>query len=393
MAMNKAQAELQALLDMQGQAQDAASNLAKLEEARSQFVARGGDEADFALPEAAATAIGVGWLLGPVGGLLMGVAQGILTKNERQAALDAYAQDMGVLSETDDIFNDQLDRLALSVTNPNDLEQLSAMQTQKDAALRMMSSASPELQKKGSELLSDFSARLNDYTVAQENQRIEAEAYDAQLRRELDAEQYSRFKSLNDDFRSESQTFEDVMQATDIALEALTNGTPSDLFAAGILINKALDPTSVVRKEEADAIGAIGSLWNKADTFMESARSGQTMLPEQRKELMGLLYRMRESNTKFQLARESRYANTLSDLDMPAKYRDNFRLATTVPASVPGEMQNVSTLPSEDIERAARDAVFPYTEEGIKLNLKYTWGNAVEAAKEINKFAGGRPTR
>jgi hypothetical protein len=120
MPKNTAAEELQSLLSMQGEAQDTAANLAKLEEARTQFIARGGDEADFALPEAVATAVGVGWLLGPVGGLLMGVAQGILTKKERQNYLDNYAADMGVLSETNDIFNNELDRLAMSVTNPND---------------------------------------------------------------------------------------------------------------------------------------------------------------------------------------------------------------------------------------------------------------------------------
>ena len=109
--------------------------------------------------------------------------------------------------------------------------------------------------------------------------------------------------------------------------------------------------------------------------LLEKARSGQTMLPEQREELSGLLYRMRESSTEFQLAREARYADEINDIGLPAKYHNNFRLATTVPAAAPGDMKNVPTLPTEDIDRAARDAIFPYTDEGIALNLKYTWGN------------------
>ncbi len=375
MPTNKAEQGLQNLLAMQGEAQDSAANLAKLEDARNQFIARGGDEAEFAMPEALATAVGVGWLLGPVGGLLMGLAQGILTKRERQNALDEYAEDMGALSETNDIFNDELDRMALTVTNPDDLQQLSALQTQKDAAMQMMSSASPELQQQGSSMLAEFSSKLNDYSVRQEEQAIQASAYDAQLRRELDDTQYSRYNSSINSFRAESATYEGVMQATDIALDALTNGTPSDLWAAGILINKALDPTSVVRQEEAEAVGALGSMWDKANVLMEKARSGQVMLPEQRKELSAMLYRMRESSTEFQLAREARYSDEVNDIGLPMKYHNNFRLATSVPASVQGDMQNVVTLPTEDLEKAASDAIFPYTDEGIANNLKYTWGN------------------
>ena len=187
MPRNIALEELENLAGMQGEAQDTEANLNKLQEARTQFMTqRSGDKAKFDTPNAMATAVGVGWMLGPAGGLLMGLAQGILGKQEQQRAIDAYAQDTNVANATNNIFNDELDRLAMSVTNPGDLEQLSTMQTQKDAALQMMQSASPELQQKGTELLADFSTQLNDYTVRQEEQSIAASALDTQLRRDLD---------------------------------------------------------------------------------------------------------------------------------------------------------------------------------------------------------------
>jgi len=372
---NKAAQELESLLALQNDAADDVSNAAKLREARHDFIMQGQDEADFAWPEGIATAVAAGWVLGPVGGLLMGLAQGILGKQEQQAAIDEYLADTGAMRETSKVFYDQIDRLALTATNDNDLEQLSAMQTEFDAAMQMMASASPELQSQGAQMLSAANDRLNQYTVRQEEQRITAEAADAQLKRDLDDQQYTRFKAMNDDFRAESAGYEDVMRATQDALTALENGTPSDLWAAGILINKALDPTGVVRQEEAEAVGALGSIWDKANVFMEKARSGQTMLPEQRQELMGLLMNIRGNASEYQLAREARYADMADDAELPAKYRDNFRIVSSVPASVPGPLKNVATAPTEDIERAARDAIFPYTDEGIKLNAKYAWGN------------------
>ena len=381
---NKAEAELQNLLDMQGDASSAQDNLAKLQEARTQFNPNPDQEAEFGWSEGAATAVAAGWILGPIGGLLVGLAQGLYTKKQEQAALDTYINNGETLDATADIFHSELDRLALTATNDNDVQQLSAMQTEFDTAMQLMSSASPELQQKGSQMLASAHEKLNGYSVRQEDQAIARQAYDDQLKRDLDEQQYSRFNEMHDEFRAESQGFEDVMLATDQAINALQNGTPSDLWAAGILINKALDPTGVVRQEEAEAVGAIGSIWDKANTLMEKARSGQTMLPEQRRELMGLLYSMRESNNEFQLAREARYMDTFNDLELPEQYRNNFQMATQVPAAINSdtELNNVAPLPPYDVEKAAYDALFPYTDQGIMLNAKYTWGNFKNWAKE-----------
>ncbi len=374
---NKAADELQNLLDMEVDAGTAQDNLAKLQEARTQFNPNPDQEADFGWPEGAATAVAAGWILGPVGGLLFGLAQGLYTKKQEQAALDSYINTGEALGSAADIFHSELDRMALAATNPNDVAQLSAMQTEFDTAMQLMSSASPELQQKGSEMLASAHTKMNDYAVRQEEQAIELKAYDDELRRAMDQEQYDRFTALHDDFRAESQGYEDVMLATDNALNALQNGTPSELWAAGILINKALDPTGVVRQEEAEAVGAIGSIWDKANTLMEKARSGQTMLPEQRQELMGLLYSMRETSTEFQLTRQSDYLERAELAGVPQQYWGTFQKAQNVPAAINSTepLKNVSTLPSQDIEKAASDALFPYTDEGIMLNAKYTWGN------------------
>lgn len=360
----KAQQELQGLLDMQSQGVSAAGRAAKLLETRDspEFVSSG-EQAEFAMPEALATAVGAGWLLGPVGGLLLGAAQGILGKKEEQRAIDAMAAETEVIRKTDDVFNGELQRLALTATSPEDMDQLSALQTQKDAALQMMASPFPESQERGSAMLSDFTQRLNEYAVRQETQRIEADAFDKQLARELDNTQVARYKESIGRFNNESAAYLDVMNATDVALQALANGTPADLWAAGILVNKALDPSSVVREEEAAAVGRLGSLWDKANVYLEKARSGETILPKQRRELSDLLYKIRETGTKFQLAREARYSDEINDIDLPAKYHDNFRLAKTVPAAAPGDIE-MGTLPAEDTLKIVQDKAAEFAEGG-----------------------------
>lgn len=244
------------------------------------------------------------------------------------------------------------------------------MQSQKDAALRMMMSGSPTLQEEGAKALAAFQTSLNDYAVRQETQRIEAETLDAQLRRELDNQQYNRYTALQDDFTNESQNFVDVMQATDTALNALANGSPADLWAASILVNKSLDPTGIVRQEEAEAVGAMGSLWDKANVILEKARSGETILPEQRRELSDLLNTIRGTVTKHQLAREANYSDQVEDAELPLKYHNNFRLVETTPAADPRPI--TGTTPAEDVRRvtgldAASNALVDIAEQAPTL--------------------------
>jgi hypothetical protein len=356
MPKNTAQMALQSLLAMQGDAQDSAANLSKLEEARTEFMSRGGDEADFALPEAMATAVGVGWLLGPVGGLLMGVAQGILGKRERQNAIDAYADDMGVLSETNDIFNDELDRLAVTVTNPNDLEQISALQTQKDAAMRMMSSASPELQQKGSDLLADFSQRMNDYALAQENQRIEQEAYQAQMARELDSSQQSIVQGLHADYDSQSANYEQIVLQSNAARAAIEKGDPISLNAALIMVNKALDPTSVVRPEEAKALGNVGTVLEQTRSKLgEWIETGAPISEEQRQELYGLVDTIQTTARSFQATRDMRFQERAIDAGLPEKYVNDFELVSKLPIYAPqGFTQQEKAV---DLEKSVIDPI------------------------------------
>lgn len=354
MANNRASAELQSLLQISGQAVDAGAHLEQLQQTRQPVATTSpGEEASFALPEALATAVGAGFVLGPVGGILLGAAQGILGKQAKQSVLDQLASERGLISETDSIFNDELDRLSMATDDPDDLAQLNSMQATKDVALKMMASASPRMQEQGAAMLTKFNGDLQAYTERQETQRIAADTLDAQQRRELDNTQYSRYNSAIGSFRSESQTYLDVMEATDTALRALGSGTPADLWAAGILVNKALDPAGIVRQEEAESVGKLGGLWTKANVILEKAKSGETILPEQRRELSALLGTIRDTTTSHQLAREARYSDEVEDIGLPTKYHDNFRLVKTVPASNPPPIVGNTPTPQGVLDQVA----------------------------------------
>lgn len=356
MTQNKAAQDLANLTEATRGTQDQAARIAATDAERGTSFARrgldrdGDGESEFALPEALATTVAAGWLLGPVGGLALGIAQGIYTKQQKQNALDEYVREQDAISGVQETLNGQFDQLLDGATNDNDREQLGALRTQQDGAFRMMLSGNPELEQKGSELLATVQGEVNAYTTRQESQRIEAEANDAQMRRELDQERYTRFTGLQDDFTSESTSFEEVRSQVNVAKEALERGTPADLHAALIGINKALDPTSVVREEEATAFARMGNLWDKGTSIIQQyVGSGQQATPEMRRDLLALLGTIDKNSTSLQLARETRYSEQLDlagfDIRKPtdSKYYDQFRLVDSVPAYQQQGLQNEQT--------------------------------------------------
>lgn len=78
-------------------------------------------------PEAAITALGAGWLFGPIGGLAGGLLSGILSRRLRQSELDAAAEDEAGLAELNQGIADQLANARTGADTDSDREQLDAL--------------------------------------------------------------------------------------------------------------------------------------------------------------------------------------------------------------------------------------------------------------------------
>lgn len=378
MARNTAAQELAALTASTREAEERAANLAAQDRERGLSGAdrrtSEPEEASFALPEALATAVGAGWILGPAGGIALGIAQGIIGKREKQSLLDQFAAEQDAVQNVKDTLDGQFDELLADAQNPDDVDQLNAYRAQQDAAFKMLMSGSPAMQEKGAEMLAAVQAEVNGYTERQETQRLEQEAIDAQLKRELDQEQYTRFTALQDDFQTESQPYEDVQGAVNVAYEALERGTPADLHAALVLVNQALDPNSVARESEVQAFARMGNLFEKTGAIIQQhLGSGQQATPEMRRDLIQLLSTIENNNRQMQLAREARYTTELdiAGLDNP-KYREPFRRVSSVPAYQRQGLQNAGG-PGQTVQDTASEAT----------------AGAQEAAEGLQEQAGG----
>ena len=251
---------------------------------------RDGDgKASLAVPEGVATAVAAGFILGPVGGLAMGLAQAWLGKQERQNILDQWAEDNDTWDTVEGVLNDRLETLVQGATNSNDLEQLGALRAQQDAALKLVRSANPNMQKRGAEMLADIDTQANAYTERQEVQRIEQEAIDAEIARELSEEQRTLFRDELTRFEDTSENYLATIEKANEIRAQLRTGNPATLAAAIVGVVKLQDPTSAAMEGEVSAWRSVGNLADKFMGFVDQLDEGKPLTTRQAEDLGQLL--------------------------------------------------------------------------------------------------------
>lgn len=284
-------------------------------------------EAGFAALPAAVTAIGASAILGPVAGLVLGGVQGILGKRARQDELDRAAEEAEILAQSDDIAAAVFDSQRMAAQNPADLRQLDVLQSQYAVASKMLRSDVPETRARGAQLMQQVMGAQRAYEVQNETQLIAAEQREEDALRALGQENYSRYTDSRDNFMAESQQYLEVRGATVNLVDAIERGTAIDQYAAIKLVEKALDPTSVVRPEEQQAWGGLASAMERANIWLERLKSGKSLSPEQLAGLKNLALSIEGQAFEIQKRREARYHDEIIDIGLPAKFHDNFRLA------------------------------------------------------------------
>lgn len=346
---NRAAEELKALDQDVNQVEDAATALERImpDEAAQQAP---GDDAEFGTPEAIATAVFASVLLGPVGGVLVGGAQGWLKKRSDQALLDKIADQQNILTSAGDIYSDQLSAFRASAVNDNDLEQVDKMQSSLDVAREFMGSADKELRSQGVAIMNGVNQEMNGYARNQETDRVALETQIKADKRQLGLDEYSRYASMQTDFDTQSAPWLSRKEAGATVIASLNGGSAAQIHAAMILFNKTLDPNSAVLGEERDAISSFGTLLDTVYNFFGEKFTGQKLNADQRRDIGKATLTILEQSTEFQLAREGRFAERAID-DLPVEYLDRFSLVDDTPGAdplnIPPDAKNViASVPS-----------------------------------------------
>jgi hypothetical protein len=120
-----------------------------------------------------------------------------------------------------------------------------------------------------------------------------------------------------------------------MVLEAIESGSPADIHASIIGVNKTLDPASVVRGEEVDSFKSMHSAWANAMQLADKWVTGDPMGSQQKRELKELTQRLLGNANQFHEVMEAEFSNELSDAKIGIEYSDNFRNSKNYPRASP----------------------------------------------------------
>lgn len=343
MVQNRAAQELANLAQGISDFEDEAANQAAIatEQGTRGADAAGQDqEAGFALPEALATSVVGSFIFGPVGGLLLGAAQGWLGKQERQNILDQQAGKNKAISGAEDVLRGQFDRL-MSGDNvsPEDAELLDTLKTQQDTAFKMMKAGDPSLAQDGMALLKTVQSELTQFSKDQEQQRINQEVRNDELAQRLDDRQRGEYLKLLDDFDAQSGNYQATMRTGDEILSLLESGNPFDLNAALTNMAKLMDPASAAMEGEVNAWRNLGNLIERAQGIVGKAADGRPLTASQARDLQDTVLTIIDGREQLQVSREMMFQKRLNTLEIPRKYWNDFKLTENVPAVNKREIQ------------------------------------------------------
>ena len=291
-------------------------------------------KAKFGKEVALATAVLGSVLLGPVGGILLGYAQGALAKKEKQGLINRYSKTENVHDTSSKIYDDNIKALVFGASE-EDRDQLFTMQAMKNSAVALSKSGIPQLQEQGGKLMAKAWEAIDAFAVTNKKQKIEAQVKSDELTRALGKEGKADYDKSISVFRAESASYIKVQLSTANLINALNRGRPVDQLAAVKLMEKTLDPQSVVRGSEAEAYGRLGSSLQQWDGFKNRLATGETLLPQQSREMRELALSIYDEVYKLQLAREIRFSDEITDKEIPIKYHNNFRIAERYKPPVP----------------------------------------------------------
>lgn len=339
-------------------------------------------EASYALPEGLATAVVGTFLGGPAAGLALGIAQAWLGKQERQGILDQWARDNDTWDQVEGVLNERLD--TLKPTNENDVEQINNYRAQQSAALKLVRSGNPNMQQRGGAMLDAINTEINSFTERQETQRLEQEAIDEQIARELNAEQRELYVSELNRFEDKSENYLTSIEKANEIRAQLKSGNPASLSAAIVGLVKLQDPTSAAMEGEVSAWRGIGNLTDKLMGYVNQLDEGRPLTVDQARDFNSVVDNIVGARKQIQLQRQSRARARLESLEIPQKYWGEFDIVSDYPA-----VSNAPLTWEDDVKETGAGVVDKVEETGENV-LDWLRGQATDAMEGASNWATGK---
>lgn len=279
-----------------------------------------------ATPEAAATALVSGFILGPVGGVALGLAQGLMQKRAAKNTLDLIAErdkaSDAAYEYQYSFFNDMEKEFE---NNPDALRQIDGMRNLYGQIRELEKSPDGLHQQQAQEMGQELRATQEAFLRKREELAIAETLAQEQKRRDLDAFQVGRYDNMIPRYEEEVQAFTKVMDNAVLAEELLQRNSPVDDRLAVFKVQQMADSLGQVREEDIEGWSQSGGLLDNLAGWAKKLQDGGTLDPNERADLQDALASMVGVAEKRQRRVDARFAEEGSDFDLPDKYMDNFR--------------------------------------------------------------------
>lgn len=288
----------------------------------------------FGTAEALATGVLASVLLGPVGGILVGFAQGLLVKKEEQGILDTLSERENALTASMNTTMDAWNELNNAATTPEDKRTLNVIRSQIEGGAELAMNADPRMSAQGQQTLAQGQAGMLAFANTQDQQKIARGALDRADERQLGRDGFADYNLMEGDYSAKSAGWQKRGTAIEIGREALRTNNPAMLNTALVMINKAIDEDSAVLQGEKDSTAAIGSFVDSMHNFLAGFDEGTQMTAGQRRDQDENLRMIADISDGIQSRVDTRFQER-AVLDLQEQYRGRFNLLSEVPTRTP----------------------------------------------------------
>lgn len=358
----------------------------------SQVSTAGNDkqQAGFSAPEALVTALGVGWLLGPAGGVLAGIAQGILGKQAKQNALDQYARDSEILSQGSDIWSDSMAVSLDNADNVFDVEQLTGIDNLFQRGLLNSRAASPELQRLGAEQMAQAEVQKNEFNVRQEEQFNQYVVADQVAKKALDDQAYKRMQELRGQFRVDTDGFENRISIANNVIQSLRRGDGAAVTAALAQMPLLLNPQAGATSEGEVNIwtGVDGVINRLLGDIQQEFGEGSQLTDATRRKIEAVAVQYKKNSIGEVEAIQAKYGKLMGLAGIPAEFSPFFNKTN----SVPGYQGGAFISRDDPVGRSNLRPVAPGVSRSFGENVEWLLGapgrllkNASDISKRIQE--------
>ncbi|MEX2125464.1 MAG: hypothetical protein WD795_16340 [Woeseia sp.] len=331
-------------------------------------------KAKFGLPEGLATAIGAGFILGPIGGLILGGAQGILSKRDKQSALDAMAAEQESQAMMDMQFNLEIDE---QITNalPKDVEQLKTIQSAYNMSSKMMQSQFEDTRASGIKLREQALTERMAFAQRNEAELIAGQQREENAEREMGTQAWERLNTVSDDLHRESAPFLEQRSAYGRVMASAAEPSAAGDLALIFNYMKILDPGSVVRESEFATAANTGAVDERTRGIYNKLLTGERLTDVQRGDFVarsGALFKQAVSD---QTERNTRYLSRAKEGGVPDQYLKDLAIPTgvgRVDYNLPSPNPETETSGASQSELVPEDGgVADYVAEGLDKTVGF----------------------